>query len=544
MNIKNGFPFFTGIYFFMGVVGGCSFFQEKNSTDDLNHDDLNSETGVENYFLPPELSFISWDYPAVAHTDLDLDYKMTGYDWFNRSLQWSVIKGPENMYFDVDGTLHWTPGEEGDYSVEIQLLIGNKDTVSKTFSIRVENSRCIFLSPTGNNSTGDGSIENPYQYFGEEVAAAINHLGGPCTVYHRAGIYQNLHFNWFDNTLFPNMRRVNLLELDRETSILVRNYPNEEPVLELETRGYSFYGGHWIVYGLEFSGGTGGEGGGVVLYGESVAKRLLVHGYDHSSANNPTGFQLAGNIILDQVIAWDNYDRNDPDLHNSSNFLFYGEKAEEPGHAYIIDSLSLGYSACGYKVKHAGDETILHLHKSAGLGTRRPLAMAENRCSVRHSVFHTTFDNPVFNGAVTDPTTNDERNTDDGMFLEHNIFVSNNSVGTALNQAGWAFYGAKGHPSLWKNNIVETTGTDVGNVYVTGRWTSSVVADGWSIRFEDNQIFTPNPANAVIFKGETYPLSWLLDYGAGNQIMQQQGVYSFTVAGRPYQIKEGLLQEL
>lgn len=62
--------------------------------------------GVDAYYLPETLRFIAWDFPNVVYPGIDIDYKLTGYDWFNTDLQWTVDSGPAGMTIDPDGTLH------------------------------------------------------------------------------------------------------------------------------------------------------------------------------------------------------------------------------------------------------------------------------------------------------------------------------------------------------------------------------------------------------------------------------------------------------
>lgn len=534
----------TVLFFIIIISAACK--KEKTDPDDNSQKPKNYEPDVDSYYLPHELSFISWDFPAVAHTDIDIDYKMTGYDWFDRPMQWMVSEGPLGMYFDPDGTLHWTPQTEGDYSVGIRLTLDGQETIDKNFTICVDDDRCVFISPTGSNSSGDGTIDNPYQFFGEEVAEKVFNLENKCVVYHRGGTYSNLSFEWFNSQGFPFLRKINTMTLTKETPIIVRNYPGEKPVLELNTRGYSFYTGHWIVYGLEFSGGTGPEGACLILYGESVAKRVKAHGYNQAIANNPTGLQLAGNVILDQVEAWDNYDRNDITHHNSSNFLFYGEKAEDKGsgHAFFIDCLSYAYSACGFKVKHAGDETILHIHKSVDIGSLRPIAMAQNHASVRHSVFISKAPYPVINIAVTDPTTNNERHTDGGMLFQENIIISDNVQGFAIRQSAWAMSADTEHPLVIKNNIIESYGAMTGDIFTAGQWTSSTLPDTWNLVFENNAIYTKKTDDMMVVEGVAKSSSDLFSYGDENKLLDKKGTYNFTVAGKNFKIDDGVLIRL
>ena len=330
------------------------------------------------------------------------------------------------------------------------------------------------------------------------------------------------------------------------TPELVRNYPGEQPLITIaDGNGWVSWRSYRIVYGLEFSGGNANEGGGLVLGGRSVAKRVLVHDFDNERLYNPTGVKVTGDGLLDQVVAWDNYDRGNLTHHNSSNFLFYGTSTTETGHAYFIDSLSLSYSASGFKIKHAGDETRLHIHKSAALGGLRPWAGVQNQATVRHSWFFTGTDNDnsTFNISVTDPTTGGETHTDEGMLIEHNHIINATADGKAISQGSWALGTEPDTPALWKDNVIETTGTGNGNVYIAGRYVSNTLPATWTIKFDSNSVFTTSDSNAMIMSGVAYPLATLFAYGVENNTLSTAGDYEFSVAGRSFRIQNGVLTE-
>lgn len=93
------------------------------------------DPGVPACYLPPQLQFISWDFSSIAHTSLDIDYKLTGYGWFDRALVWSLSQAPSGMTIDADGTHHWVPDNEGSSSVAVELAISGGPILSKSFSL-------------------------------------------------------------------------------------------------------------------------------------------------------------------------------------------------------------------------------------------------------------------------------------------------------------------------------------------------------------------------------------------------------------------------
>ncbi len=496
------------------------------------------------YYQPASLSFISWDYPVVVHTGIDVDYKMTGYDWYNRNLKWSIADAPLGASIEEDGTLHWTPTAEGNYTFTIQLDLGIEEQLSKTFSVTVDNARCIFIAPNGSNTIGTGTLANPYASFGESVAKKIYDLGGKCTVYHRGGVYENLYFDWFNYSEYPYLRKLQNLIIERDAAVTIRNYPSEKATLKLLYNGFRIYKSHWIYYGLEISGGTGADAAGLLVWDESVAKRMQVHDYHHSASDNPTGIMAAGRAILDQVIAWDNYDLDEPTHWNSSNFLFYADKTDNVmADAFFIDCLSLGYSATGFKVKHSGDKAILHLHKSVGVGTRRPITMAHNHGSVRYSSFYSSYQESVIALDGTDiESPAGVCNTDEGMLFEHNVVIAANPDSTTIEWAPWMLSKDSEHPVIFNDNTIETHAQGLGNLFRPREWGS--MDENWTMRFENNQLYSLSPDNAVLIIQKPYEaISKLFEYGTGNTLLPSPQQYTFKVAGRTFVVKDGVLKE-
>ncbi|MDC7221801.1 MAG: hypothetical protein PQJ59_17850 [Spirochaetales bacterium] len=497
-----------------------------------NADSTVGEAGVPDYYLPPDMQFISWDFPNICHTGIDIDYKLTGYDYYDRELSWSIVEGPEGMSIDSDGTLHWTPESEQITTVTVNLLFDGTDQVSKQFNISVDDSKCIFISPDGNDETGDGSRDMPYALFEEAAAEAIYNMEGGCTVYLRGGEYTG-YMSWFDSDNYPYMRQLNLLDLEENDPVTIRNYPDEEPIYNLTGTGFRLYNDFWIFYGLEISGGTGSEAGGLCLGGKSAAKKMYVHDYDQSYTNNPTGVRISGDAVLDQVIAGDNYDRDYPTHHNSSNFLFYGTGESLTGNAYFIDCLSLGYSSVGFKIKHAGDETRLHIHKCADVGTLMSWGGAQNQTTIRNSYFiaSESSEKTAVSLSVTDPTTDGEVNLDEGMLIENNLIIQPSSEGKATAQASWTFDTTPETPAYWRGNTIESYATGAGNIFCAGEWTSNTVSDSWTVVFEENTVYTTKADTALIISGETGSLDDLFAYGNDNETFSAPGSYEFEVAG-------------
>jgi hypothetical protein len=494
------------------------------------------------YYIPSLLKFISWDAPFVAHTGVDVDYKMTGYDWFNRTLIWSVTSGPAGMTIDADGTLHWTPTVEGTQAVTLTCSLGGQESVTKTFNVAVDNARCIFIATDGNDSTGTGAVGAPLATF-EAASSLVSSATTSRVIYHRGGVYTKNPMNFYGTV--ASMRTLAEKSWPAGESLLIRNYPSEAVEYFLQSGGgWRFYGSGNVVYGMDVRGagalGTnanGTEQGGVVISGKSVAKRMRVYDYDCTTNGNCTGFRHTANTILDQCQAWDNFDRLTPNFHNNSNFLAYATGAVS-GSPYVIDCLSDGLTGggvCGFKLKHAG-ENPPHYHKCVDTGTPEAFTAITKRMTIRHCVSMGGIDH-----GRTDATTGGLNNTNEGFLVQHCIIFAQNNL---FSFAPWQEAVIFENPPAYLDNELISFSSAAANVFEYGQYTSSSGYANWNMLFSRNKIYTPSPANACRVKGIMSGLATLTDKGVDNEILTGPKNYTFSAAGRNFQVSSGVCTEV
>lgn len=499
---------------------------------------------VDPYYLPEQLQFISWDFPNVAHTGVDIDYKMTGYDWFNRNLSWSVLSGPTGMTVDPKGILHWTPVAEGSESVTVGLRFDGGGEITKTFTITVDNARCIFIAPDGDDLIGDGSISAPYATL-EKAAERITDTSSGYTVFHREGTYTKTDWEWLNDRILKSLSFQNWSPTD---PILFRNFPSESVHYAVTKNGWRVYGSGAVFYNFEISGASTSETANIIVGKGSIAKLIDAHDADWSYTGNCTGIKHSAGSILDSCTAYNNYDRANLDRWNNSNFLFYSDHGD--GEAFVIDcisdSLPPKQSHVGFKIKHAWTNKV-HYHNCVDTGSKRPFSGVQNGASVRHSMFWSDDEVTVSHGS-TDKETKDQydvlqNNTDEGLLLDSNVIVYNGTEAGALSVSWWALQTTmQTTPFKAINNTIETTTSNAGNVFVSGRWTSTPLPDNWNIDFSNNTVYTPDTSESVILGGVKGSLFDLFDYGSGNS-QAEQGTHIKTINGRTFQIANGLISE-
>lgn len=451
------------------------------------------------YYLPERLLFIHWDAPRIAHVGVDIDYPLSGYDWFNRGLSWRLLDGPADMSIDSAGRLHWVPTQQGTVCVRVELRAG-ADSVQSAFTVSVDNARCVFVDGRA-HASGDGSRGAPFQTLFEALATVQSGLGR--VVYLRAGMdYRIEGVSWYAQPPGNPYRVVAQGSWTEADPLLIRAYPGERVRYSFAHGSGFVLGERAVLIGLELAGGDAGEMAALVMNAGAVAKHVQARDYSCSGQNNCAGVKLTGGCLLDRVEAFDNFDRSNLDFHNSSNFLFYGTGGlPERADAFLLDCISSGFSVQGFKIKHAGAAGRLHLHRCVGYGTRNAFAGASNRSSVRHSLLQADLGESSNGGyvlglGVTDPSTGGQVNLDGGMLVEHNLVIGSHPESQGLAQADYAF--ASGSPLSARyahNDVIVSRNAGAGCGYTTHRYASLPAA--WTAGFDDNRFVTQNAHNCV-----------------------------------------------
>lgn len=451
------------------------------------------------YYLPAATTFIHWDFPAFAHVGVDIDYKMTGYDWFDRPLQWSVLSGPAGLRIDRDGRLHWTPTQQGSACVWLQLRAGST-VVRKSFVIAVQNDRCVFVDGAA-VAGGNGTRTSPFTTLVQALATVTSGEGR--VIYIRGGLtYAIDGISWFAQPPGSPYRVVAGGEWSAQTPLVLRNYPGERVRFTFNGGSGMVLGTRAIVLGLELVGGSNvvGENGCLVLAPGAIAKHVTARNYDCSFANNCCGVLLRGGCLLDGVESSDNYDRSNASSHNNSNYLFYGTSGlPDAADAFAIDCISSGDSGLGFKIKHAGAEGRLHLHRCVSYGARNAFGGACNRSSVRHGLFYSgragsSNGSYVVGLTATDPTTGGQVNLDVGMLVDRNAIIGTHAESVALQQADYAFASGAATPACYSGNLVQTTTNGAaGHGFLTYEFTT--LPTNWNAMFLANRFISTNAAN-------------------------------------------------
>ena len=120
--------------------------------------------------------------------------------------------------------------------------------------------------------------------------------------------------------------------------------------------------------------------------------------------------------------------------------------------------------------------------------------------------------------------------------------ISGNTGGTAIEWAPWMLSKDSDHPVIFNDNILETFGQKSGNIFRTRDKIS--MDENWTMRFENNQLYSPSQDNAVIIIQKPYEdISKLFEYGTGNTLLPSPKKHTFKAAGRTFVIIDGVLRE-
>jgi len=313
---------------------------------------------VPSIYLPDDLLFIHWSVPVRAYPEIQLDYKLTGYDWHNRVLAWSLTVAPTGMTISSMGVISWVPtSQDGTHNITVRMKPGSGAHVERSWVCDVDADNFLFFATTGNDSTGDGAIGTPYLTL-HKCLTEIN-TGESFTAMGRGGSHTEV-FDDYNSNGSP-LSNETFTEL---TQVLITSYPGEQ-VLFTGTSGPLMNNGEiYVVFDKINHDGVTNTKGAYIVPTKNIMKRCRVINSDWVNSENCTGFTIYAGGILDYCTAQDNYDRGDTTTHhNSSNFLSYNDKPTGGGDAYIIDCIDDGGSITGFKEKHSGTEGHTYYHR-------------------------------------------------------------------------------------------------------------------------------------------------------------------------------------
>lgn len=491
-------------------VGTVKISSSQSDTIDLS---------IPAYYLPSALTSSFWGAPTIAHTGIDIDYEFIGYDWENRPITWSLVVFPLGATIgETTGVLSWVPASEGNTNFTVRMTVGGQN-FDRSFVCEVNNSKCTFVSTTGSDSN-TGTVSSPYLTL-NKAAESLTANNQPKCIYIRGGSYTINDTNWYASPAGSGYRNLAERSYTKENMLHIRNYPSEQPAFNFTGNSSGFILNVGVdVRNISLFGGNASEHASIRCAKWCVLKRVVARDYAGPGSGNCTGIKLTGGSVVDYCDPANNYDRADPDYHNNSNFLFYGTVGE--GDTFILNSISSGFSAQGFKIKHAGTAGRLHVHRCVSYGTYNPWAGAQNGCSVRHSLFYknstlgaSTNGSYTFGFAVTDPTTSGQNNLSVGMLCDNNIIIADNVDSGGLRQAPYVGTDDTATPCYYSNNVVQVAMSAAGAAFTVRQY--DPMPPVWRAVFKDNEFISPSGSNSVILSNAgSSSVDALNAYGSGN----------------------------
>jgi chitodextrinase len=399
-------------------------------------------------YVAGTLTWISWDAPTIAYPGIDLNYKMTGYDWHNRKLTWSIDSGPAWLSIgSTSGIFAGTPPTDStNHSVTVRLTAG-ATSVAKTFTIQVSSAKCKFVATTGNDTTGTGAIGAPYLTIGKALQVAVA-AGTGYLILVRSGAHAQ-NFASVNASLWGQAGT-------EANPIFCRAYPGEAPTLAVTGDGPSLFGTRIVWDRIPITGGTGSEGGCITVDGTSlqlgVVKRTSTSGYRASGSVNPTGVKFYAGAILDACVSFNNLDSGGTTPQNWSNFLGYcdGSAAE----SFLIDCIG-HTSTCGSKIKHAGSGRI-HLHRSVMYDVSNAADMADNWSTSRFCLLRANA--TAGNKSAVGFGNSSETGSDLGALVDGCLIIAENLM-NGLSASPFYFYADNTQPAKVRGCTFVVRGT-------------------------------------------------------------------------------------
>lgn len=322
-----------------------------------------------------------WPAPVRAHPNVPLDFRFSYYEKDNRVLTWSISNHPTWMSLDQFGRVTGTPTTPATHSgITVTVTREGGGSVQTTFDCVVGTSDFIFVSPSGNNTTGTGSITQPYL----TIAYALSQIstGNGKTVYLRAGTYQEW---WSNSSPFASK------SFPANDYVEVRGYPGETAILDCMSSGHglwAFQTSHVVFSNFQCTRANYPDRAGLLMSecDNCVIKDCIVYECKWNYSTNPAGIYLAGrNCLVDRCVAYNCGDDTAPN-GNSSNFIIYTEGDTTSDYLWLLNSKSWGNSRYGYKIKHAGPKHLV-LHNLESFD-KYGAAPTSNYSSMRYCVFY------------------------------------------------------------------------------------------------------------------------------------------------------------
>jgi parallel beta-helix repeat protein len=181
-----------------------------------------------------------------------------------------LLESPQGMIIDEKrGEISWTPdaSSEGEsFTVKIEVKDSLNQIVFQEFVLEVTKQGFYFVSPSGSDSTGDGSFSNPFR----SIGYAIKQGGLNDVLYARGGEY------------------IGAISIESGNINKWIAYPREKPVVDVELSVISPRNSFGLVDGFEIKNirrwGFSFNGASDYIF----RRNHMHHLYDNSIAENPS----------------------------------------------------------------------------------------------------------------------------------------------------------------------------------------------------------------------------------------------------------------
>ncbi len=233
------------------------------------------------------VEIISWG-PATAYPSVPYRYRV-GVIGGQAPYTYSVVSGPAGLTIAAStGEITWTAPASAASPIAIKLRATDSlgSSIDQTLSVQVTNTGFYFVSPTGNDTTGNGTIANPWK----TISNALNKGATGDTLYVRGGNY----LGGFD---FVNGKITRIVGYPGDTMPAIDlNYTNINPrVSRTWVEGLELY--NFSGHGFHVDGNQS----------DLVFRRNHMHHlYDPSQSENPSFIFFADNQYYDRIIIQDN----------------------------------------------------------------------------------------------------------------------------------------------------------------------------------------------------------------------------------------------
>lgn len=386
----------------------------------------------------PDDFILSYDGPIRAYPGVTSTWRLSYYEKDNRLLTWGMTGAPSGMTISQDGTVTYVNPVGGVYSgIQITATRAACDTTNypscvltktRTFNLVVGNMDFIFVSTSGSDTTGNGSMASPYRTILKGLQQITTDDGK--TIYILGGAY-NERWNW-DATaagyVGPSPGAfIGGKDYTEEDYLEIRAYPGDSVIFTSTgtyptSLGHGFYiedAHHIVVSNIEIVGST--MRSNYESRGDfNIFKDSITHGVNYSGDYNPAGVRIISGEenIVNRVVSYGNKwvsGGTEGNTDNMANFMVMHE-ATDPGEITYFWNIKGWDTTHNFLLKHAtavGTPTVIHNAEFIGAG----FSGMENDSSIRYSVFWNT--EPRI--GKTDPNE-----VDKGFLFEHNTVVSPN----------------------------------------------------------------------------------------------------------------------